>query len=149
MKATAASLLDLLLVLVFAALGRRSHEHGVTLAGVAETAWPFIAGAATGWLLAGVIRLEPMSAPFGAVVVAGAVIVGMLLRQVTGAGTAWSFVLVATLVLSALLIGWRLIAFGPVLDFIIPVGCLLGVIRVHGPKPTAHGFDVLPNAVSP
>ena len=34
----------------------------------------------------------------------------MLLRQVTGAGTAWSFVLVATLVLSALLIGWRLIA---------------------------------------
>ena len=110
MKATAAALLDLLLVLVFAALGRRSHEHGVTLAGVAETAWPFIAGASTGWLLAGGIRLEPMSAPFGAVVVAGGVIIGMLLRQVTGAGTAWSFVLVATLVLSTLLIGWRLIA---------------------------------------
>ena len=33
-------------VLVFCTIGRRSHAEGVTLAGVAETAWPFLTGTA-------------------------------------------------------------------------------------------------------
>ena len=41
---------------------------------------------------------------------ASTVVVGMLLHRVTGEGTAWSFVLVATVVLTALLLGWRLVA---------------------------------------
>lgn len=110
MKSAYAVALDLVLVIAFAALGRRSHEHGVTLAGVLQTAWPFLVGAAAGWLLGLVVRLEPATWQFGAVVVAATVVVGMLLRQLTGAGTAWSFVAVASLVLSLLLVGWRLVA---------------------------------------
>ncbi len=103
--------LDLVLVVVFAAVGRRSHAEGLDLAGVASTAWPFLVGTVTGWALAaGVLDSPPRSLAFGAVVVASTVVVGMVLRVVTGQGTAWSFVLVATLVLSALLLGWRLVA---------------------------------------
>jgi membrane protein implicated in regulation of membrane protease activity len=36
-----------------------------------------------------------------------AVVLGMLLRRLTGDGTAWPFVVVATVVLAALLLGWR------------------------------------------
>ena len=43
--------LDVVCVLVFCALGRRSHAEGVTVSGVAQTAWPFLVGAAVGWLL--------------------------------------------------------------------------------------------------
>ena len=46
----------------------------------------------------------------GAVVWACALVGGMLLRRLTGDGTAWSFVLVATAFLGALLLGWRLLA---------------------------------------
>ena len=46
----------------------------------------------------------------GIPVVVGGVVVGMLLRVVTGAGTAFSFVAVATLVLAVLLLGWRAVA---------------------------------------
>ena len=47
---------------------------------------------------------------FGAVVLVCTVVVGMLLRRVIGDGTAASFVIVATTVLSLMLLGWRLIA---------------------------------------
>ncbi|HEX6916524.1 MAG TPA: DUF3054 domain-containing protein [Phycicoccus sp.] len=105
------AILDALLVLGFAAVGRRSHAEGLDVAGVGRTALPFLAGAAAGWVVAGLtVTGGPRSLGFGAVVVASAVVVGMLLRRVTGEGTAWSFVLVATLVLTALLLGWRLVA---------------------------------------
>ena len=40
----------------------------------------------------------------------GTVVVGMLLRRVAAQGTAPSFVVVATVVLAALLLSWRLVA---------------------------------------
>ncbi len=46
-----AALADVVGVLVFCTIGRRSHAEGLTVAGVAETAWPFLAGTAVGWLL--------------------------------------------------------------------------------------------------
>ena len=42
---------DVVCVLVFCTIGRRSHAEGLTLTGIAETAWPFLAGTAVGWLL--------------------------------------------------------------------------------------------------
>jgi hypothetical protein len=104
------ALLDAVLVVVFAAVGRRSHAEGLDVAGLLRTAWPFLAGAAAGWVVAGLTVGEPRSLGFGAVVVAGAVVVGMLLRVAAGQGTAWSFVVVATVVLTVLLLGWRLVA---------------------------------------
>src|SRR6202008_1181268 len=37
-------------IIAFCAIGRRSHAEGVTVAGVAQTAWPFLVGGAVGWL---------------------------------------------------------------------------------------------------
>jgi hypothetical protein len=104
-------LLDAVLIVVFAALGRRSHEEGLDLAGILRTAAPFLCGSAAGWLLAS-IALEhgPRTLTFGALVVVCAVVIGMLLRRVLGEGTAGSFIVVASVVLTAFLLGWRLVA---------------------------------------
>ena len=111
MPVWAAATLDALLVLVFAAVGRASHDEVGVVGGVLLTAWPFLVGAAAGWAL---VRARshrwPTSVGPGIPVVVGAVVVGMLLRVVTGAGTAFSFVVVATLVLAALLLGSRVLA---------------------------------------
>lgn len=105
------ALVDALCVIAFAAIGRRSHEHGLSVVGVLTTAWPFLCGAVVGWAVASVATaLEPRSLGFAGVVVAAAVVVGMLLRVLTGAGTAWSFVAVATVALLVLLAGWRALA---------------------------------------
>ena len=103
--------LDLIAVVVFALVGRRSHAHGITLGGVLETATPFLCGTAAGYLIA-LLTLDasPRSWQFGAVVVAATVVVGMLLRRLTSTGTAPSFVVVATLFLAASMLGWRLLA---------------------------------------
>jgi hypothetical protein len=105
------AVLDVVFVVVFAALGRRSHSEGLDVAGVARTALPFLVGTAAGWLLASIaLDSGSRSWQWGAVVAVGAVVVGMLLRRVAGMGTAPSFVVVAALTLTALLVGWRLIA---------------------------------------
>ena len=103
--------LDAAFVLVFAAVGRASHEEGNVIAGVLATAWPFLVGVGVGW--AAVRQLShrwPLEVGSGISVVVATVAVGMLLRALTGQGTAWTFVAVATLVLAVLLLGWRLVA---------------------------------------
>lgn len=106
----AAVITDIVLIALFAAVGRRNHSEGVALAGIADTAWPFIAGAAVGWVASRGWRRPTAVTPTGLAVWIAAVTVGMLLRRLTGSGTAWSFVLVATVVTGLLLLGWRLAA---------------------------------------
>jgi hypothetical protein len=109
--AAAAFVIDAALVLLFAAIGRRSHAEGDAVTGVLLTAWPFLAGTALGWAVAlGWRRAAPLSVRDGIPVWVGAVAGGMLLRVVTGAGTAFSFVVVATVVLGLFLLGWRALA---------------------------------------
>ena len=106
-----APLLDLLAVVVFATVGRRSHAHGITLGGVLETAAPFLCGTAAGYLLASLtLDASPRTWQFGTIVVVATVVVGMLLRRLATAGTAPSFIVVATLFLTATLLGWRVVA---------------------------------------
>ncbi|HYN29173.1 MAG TPA: DUF3054 domain-containing protein [Dermatophilaceae bacterium] len=106
-----AALLDAVLVVVFAAVGRRSHAEGLDLAGTARTAAPFLAGAVAGWAVALLtLGSGPRSLVFGLVVVVATVVIGMLLRVVLGDGTAPSFVVVATTFLTVALLGWRLVA---------------------------------------
>ena len=102
-----AVLADVVGVLVFCTIGRRSHAEGLTVAGVADTAWPFLVGTAVGWLLIRGWRRPTAVAPTGLVVWASTVVVGMLLRKATSAGVAVSFVVVASAATAVVLLGWR------------------------------------------
>lgn len=97
-------LVDLLLVGVFAVVGRLSHYGSLSLGGWWTTAWPFLAGALLAWAVLAVTRRPPGAVTSGVVVWLGALVGGMLLRQASGQGTATPFVVVATLVLGALLV---------------------------------------------
>lgn len=108
-RAAAAFAADLVCVLAFSALGRRSHEEGLTVGGVAETAWPFLVGVVLGWLLSRGWNRPTAVVPTGLAAWICAVAAGMLLRHATSAGTAASFVVVAGLVTGLLLIGWRVV----------------------------------------
>lgn len=98
---------DLVLVVVFCTIGRRSHAEGLTLAGIAETAWPFLSGTLAGWLLARAWRAPTAVAPTGLIVWVSTVVIGMLLRKASSQGVAVSFIIVASLVTALLLLGWR------------------------------------------
>jgi hypothetical protein len=97
---------DVICILVFAIVGRGSHGESTDLSGVVLTAWPFLAGYLSGLLISRGWR-RPLSRPVSVTLWAATVVVGMLLRVLTGAGVQLSFVIVATLVLGALLLGWR------------------------------------------
>jgi hypothetical protein len=98
---------DLALILLFAAVGRRNHAEGLSIVGVIETAWPFLAGAAVGWLISRAWRRPTAVVPTGITIWVCTVAVGMLLRKATSEGTAASFVTVATLTIGLLQLGWR------------------------------------------
>jgi Protein of unknown function (DUF3054) len=98
---------DIVCVLVFCTIGRRSHAEGLTVTGIAETAWPFLTGTGVGWLLARGWRRPTAVVPTGVVVWLSTIIVGMLLRKVSSQGVAPSFIVVASLVTALLLLGWR------------------------------------------
>jgi Protein of unknown function (DUF3054) len=98
---------DVVCVVVFCTIGRRSHAEGLNLTGVAETAWPFLAGTGIGWLIARGWRRPTAVAPTGVVVWVCTAVVGMLLRKATSQGVAPSFVVVASLSTAVLLLGWR------------------------------------------
>lgn len=101
---------DVVGVLVFCAVGRRSHDEGLNVTGIAVTAWPFLTGTVVGWLVSRGWRRPTALAPTGVVVWLCTVVIGMLLRKATSAGVAASFVVVATTVTALLLLGWRVAA---------------------------------------
>lgn len=104
-----ALVLDIVLVVAFAATGRASHDSDVW-SGLWQTAWPFLAGLGVGWLATLAWRAPAAPVRTGLGVWAATVIVGMVLRAVTGQGTAFAFIVVASLVLLIALVGWRLLS---------------------------------------
>ena len=107
-------LIDAILVIIFCAIGRRTHEEANALAGLAKTSWPFLTGLVIGWAATFALYRDKFNAvllvPTGVVVWLGAVVIGMILRVLSGQGTQFSFIVVATLVLGAFLLGWRALA---------------------------------------
>lgn len=103
-----AGLLDIVAVLVFVAIGLSVHTAGVTLSGMATVSWPFLTGAAIGWL--GSRHLSWTVWPAGVVVWLATVAGGMILRVASSQGIAAPFVVVALLFLGAEMLGWRIIA---------------------------------------
>lgn len=112
MPGALAAALDLLSVLVFVGIGRSAHGHIVDLSGMASTSWPFLAGAGAGWLAARAWRKPAALAPAGVVIWLCCVALGMVLRVVSGQGTAAAFVGVALGFLGLELLGWRLVPLG-------------------------------------
>jgi hypothetical protein len=109
-----AVVLDCCCVLLFVVIGRASHTKGESLAGIASTAWPFLAGLAAGWLVTAGLAGRPWRPyllwPGGVGAWLGAVALGMVLRVVAGQGTAFAFVVVALVFLGLFLLGWRALA---------------------------------------
>ncbi|UKA61100.1 DUF3054 domain-containing protein [Arthrobacter sp. FW306-04-A] len=105
--ALVAVLVDAVLILVFAAIGRDAHQRADVLTGVFSTAWPFLAGAAIAWLCARIWRVPFAIWPSGVAVWIGTVAGGMLLRAVTGQTVVLAFIIVALISLAILLLGYR------------------------------------------
>ena len=105
-------IVDAACVVAFVALGRGSHDEGGAIGGTLAVAAPFLIGLAVAWLA----RLAPlsvrlgssMSHRFGVIAWLTTLVVGMALRRsIFGRGTAIAFIIVATLFLALLLVGWR------------------------------------------
>ncbi|HET9655339.1 MAG TPA: DUF3054 domain-containing protein [Kineosporiaceae bacterium] len=110
-RAAPAIVVDLVAVVVFVLLGRRSHNENEAVTGVLVTLWPFLTGLMAGWAVVGLRRARPLAWTTGAVLVVATVTVGMVLRHtVSHDGTPPSFVAVATTFLTIFLVGWRAVA---------------------------------------
>lgn len=97
--------LDVVLLVVFAAIGRASHDEPVTPAGVFVTAWPFVIALLCGWALVTLLRARIAFVwPAGLVVWFVTVAGGMLLRIATGDTAAFAFVVVASVTLAVFLL---------------------------------------------
>ena len=110
MRYLPAVVVDVVLVLIFAAIGRASHDENP--AGFLLTAWPFLIALLIGHLLAALLPgrpRRPWSVLWGAVVWIVTVAGGMLIRVLSGDTAEVPFIIVATLVLGAFLVGWRAI----------------------------------------
>jgi hypothetical protein len=107
MRAWVAAVVDVVVVLVFVVIGRASHEEGLGLAGFAGTAWPFLVGLGVGWGVTRAWRAPERVWPVGVGVWVVTWGVGMLLRAVSGQGTAVAFLVVAAVFLGIVLLGWR------------------------------------------
>lgn len=79
------------------------------LGGILTTAWPFLAALAAGWLLTRNWRAPVLLWPNGVCLWLITVAGGMALRILSGETAAFSFVIVATLVLGLFLLGHRAI----------------------------------------
>ncbi len=103
--------IDVFSVTLFVSIGRREHERDSAIAGLIDTAAPFLLALALAWLVLRAWR-RPTEWRTGVGIWAITLVGGMLLRNlVFGDGTATSFVIVAASFLALFLVGWR-VAFG-------------------------------------
>ncbi len=103
-----AAAVDVASILLFVAIGRRSHdETGNVVIEAVKVAAPFLIALALGWVVARAWRapLEPVT---GMVIWVVTLVAGMLLRGfVFDRGTATAFVVVAGAFTLLFLVGWR------------------------------------------
>jgi len=105
-----AAVLDAALVVVFVLIGRASHGEDLAPSGVLGTAWPFLAAGVVGWIVARAWRAPSRVVPTGLMVWGVTIVVGMVLRALTGEGVVVPFVITTAIILGILLLGWRGIA---------------------------------------
>ena len=107
---TAWFIFDVVVVLIFVVIGRHTHHHGETLGGVFSTIWPFGVGLLVGW--AGVLwsRRRASGLLSGVAIWLSTVAIGMVLRVISGQGTALAFIAVALGFLGLFMLGARAFA---------------------------------------
>ena len=103
---------DLVVLLVFVAIGRRTHHSGSDGAGFLRVLWPFAVGLVAGWLVTGMAS-APLAwrraVPAWLVTVG----VGMVLRVGIGGHVFKpSFTVVAFVFVGAGMLGWRAVVIG-------------------------------------
>lgn len=111
--AAGAAAIDAGAIMVFAVIGRASHDEGILGAnglGLLTTLWPFLVGGALGWAIARGWKHPCDWKQTGVIVWASTLVGGMLLRVVSGQGVQVSFVIVAGIFLALFLIGWRVVS---------------------------------------
>ena len=105
-------ILDALVVISFAIIGREDHGFASEFSDYARVAAPFLVGLGITIVVLRAWR-NPESLVTGVLLAIGTLVVGMLLRRfVWDNGTARSFVLVTAAYLTAGMVGWRLVALG-------------------------------------
>lgn len=111
-----AAVIDVVLIVVFALIGRLSHGEGLTPVTLWITAYPFLAGWAIAYVTSGAWARPLAAWPTGVVCWVLTVFVGLAIRVTSGQGVEGgnplplSFVVVATVVLGVFLLGWRAVA---------------------------------------
>ena len=105
-----AAALDIAVIVVFVAIGRRNHDEGSAIGEVFRIAAPFLIGLTAGWIVARAWR-RPFDLATGCTIWVVTIALGMVLRKTLfDRGTAVSFIIVASVFTGVLLIGWRLVA---------------------------------------
>lgn len=105
-----ALIVDLVLVVVFTIIGHYTHSNNLDPQGLWTTAWPFLVGLGVAWLLSAIWDKPISPLHTGTAVWAITVLVGLVLRALTGAGTAGAFIVVAASLNFLTLVGWRVVA---------------------------------------
>jgi hypothetical protein len=111
-----AAVVDVVLIVTFAVIGRGSHGEPFAPLGLWTTAYPFLAGWAIAYVTSGAWSRPLVTWPTAVVVWVLTVFVGLAIRVATGQGVVdgnplpISFVVVTTIVLGVFLVGWRLLA---------------------------------------
>jgi hypothetical protein len=99
---------DTVCVLVFVAVGRGNHDEDPGVGGTLRTAAPFLIALVIAWVVAPRRRDLPTALRTGLRIALVTIILGLVLRRlVFDRGIALPFVIVTTVVLGALLLGWR------------------------------------------
>lgn len=102
-----AATFDVVAIILFVVIGRRSHDEGAFLRGLGRVAAPFSTGLVLGWLVARAWK-APTSVATGLVIWPVTVVAGLLLRRfVFDDGIALPFIIVTAAFTGLLLVGWR------------------------------------------
>lgn len=100
-----AILADTVALLTFAIIGMSTH--GTLLLELGRVVWPFAVGAALGWAGTRAWREPAALWPAGICIWFTTVVVGMILRVLTGGSFAPAFLVVTTIFLAVTMLGWR------------------------------------------
>ncbi|MCT1690415.1 DUF3054 domain-containing protein [Brevibacterium sp. p3-SID960] len=105
-----AIVVDACLVALFTIVGHYTHHQSLVPEQILSTAWPFLAGLVIAWLLNAVWAAPLAPLRTGTGLWATTVLLGLVIRALTGEGTEGPFIVVAASLNLVTLVGWRVIA---------------------------------------